>query len=44
MPLKTRFGEGWVTKKLLLEGELMFNMGLEMFQKRGLDKSGVEKK
>lgn len=39
MPLKIKFREGWVTRNFLLEGELMFKKGLEMFQKRGLDKS-----
>ena len=35
---------GGVPKKILLEGVLIFNRGLEMFQKEGLDKKWVEKK
>ena len=31
-------------KKIFAGGRGMFNRGLEMFQKRGLDKKGVEKK
>ena len=31
-------------KKIFAGGRGMFNRGLEMFQKRGLDKKGAEKK
>ena len=43
VPLKIWFGEGDVTRNILSEGVLIFNMEVGHVSKRGINKKEVEK-